>query len=78
MKVYYEICRTDNGFNGYAPSFPGFIAAGETLEETRETLLAGLRDHIQSMLDDGDPLPPEAIESGHTTVDIREAAGRHA
>ncbi len=76
MKVYYEICRTDNGFNAYAPCFPGFIAAGETLAETREALLAGLREHIQAMCDDGEPLPPEAIESGITTLDIREPAGQ--
>ncbi len=73
MKVYYEICRTENGFNGYSPAFPGFIAASDTLEDTREKLLAGLKLHIQSLVEDGEPMPPEAIESGHTTIDIMEA-----
>ena len=78
MKIYYEICRVDNGYNGYAPHFPGFMAAGETLEETREKLLSGLKLHIQSMVDDGDVLPPEAVESGHTTIEIQEAAVQNA
>ena len=74
MKVYYEICRTGNGYNGYAPCFPGFIAAGDTLEDTRDKLLTGLKMHIQALTDDGDDMPPEAIESGHTTIDIMELA----
>ncbi len=70
MKVYYEICRTEGGYNGFAPCFPGYIAAGKTLEETREKLLTGIRQHIQALADDGEPMPPEAVESGHTTIDL--------
>lgn len=74
MKVYYEICRTENGYNGYAPAFPGFIAADATLEATREKLLSGLKQHIHALAEDGDAMPPEAIESGHTTIEIPEMA----
>ena len=71
MKVYYEICRAGNGYNGYAPHFPGYLAAAETLAETREKLLTSLQEHIQALADDGEPMPEEAVESGHTTIEIR-------
>jgi len=38
--VVYE--RTDNGFSAYAPDLPCCIAAGYTLEETRELMQAVL------------------------------------
>ncbi|MDR3078025.1 MAG: hypothetical protein LBV15_04595 [Planctomycetota bacterium] len=72
MKVYYEIYRTDTGYAAHAPCFPGYLATDSTIEGVRRKMRKSLKAHIQWLADDGDPLPPEAVESGYLAIEIKE------
>jgi predicted RNase H-like HicB family nuclease len=53
--------RTVTGFSGYVPDLPGCVAAGATLEETRELLRQGIEIYIETLREDGEPVPPPSI-----------------
>ena len=60
-RVLIEIARTENGHYGaHAPDYPGCVAGGETLEETRRKMLKALEWHLESMLKDGEELPEDS------------------
>ena len=47
-----ERCPETNLYVGYVPGFPGAHSQGETLEELRDNL----REVIQMLLEDGEPV----------------------
>jgi predicted RNase H-like HicB family nuclease len=53
--VIYE--PTSTGFSAYAPDLPGCIATGRTLEQTRQRMHEAVELHLESMREDGDPIP---------------------
>ncbi len=53
--VIYE--RTGTGYSAYAPDVDGCVAAGDTIEETRELMAGALAMHLGAMRRDGDPIP---------------------
>lgn len=74
-KIIYGICKTGNGFNGFAPDYPGCLVAAETLEEVQKRLPLALKAHIQAMVEDNDPMPDEVenlVDGGILAVEIPE------
>jgi predicted RNase H-like HicB family nuclease len=65
--VIYEPTRT--GYSSFAPDLPGCIATGRTLEQTRQRMHDAIEVHLDSMREDGDPIP----DSSHV-VDMLEVA----
>jgi len=64
MKVTYlaVVHRGESGsFGLHVPDVPGFVTAGDTLEELMKNASEGLAFHLEGMLEDGiappDPLP---------------------
>lgn len=56
-------------YHGYVPSLPGCHTWGESVEETRTRLKDAIRVYIESLLDDGEPIPDEqGIEALETVV----------
>jgi len=53
--VIYE--KTDTGYSAYVPDLPGCIAAGDTLEQTRQLMLEAIEFHLAGMREDGDAIP---------------------
>ncbi len=53
--VIYEPTRT--GYSAYAPDLPGCIATGTTLEQTQQRMFEAIEIHLNSMREDGDPIP---------------------
>lgn len=53
--VIYE--QTGTGYSAYAPDLPGCIAAGSTLQETEELMRGAIEVHLESLREDGDPIP---------------------
>ncbi len=49
----------EGGFHAYVPSLPGCHTFGDTVEEARKNILEAIELHIQSMLEDGEPVPVE-------------------
>ena len=72
-EILYGICKTDNGYNGFAPDYPGCLVAADTLEEVRKCLPIVLESHIRAMLEDDDPMPDEfenLVAGGVLRVDV--------
>lgn len=73
--ILFGICKTGNGYNGFAPDYPGCFVAAATLEEVQERLPIALESHIRAMVEDNDPMPEEAenlVGGGVLSVDIPE------
>jgi len=49
--------RTATGWSAHAPDLPGCIAAGSTFEETEELIRGAIEMHLETMREDGDPIP---------------------
>jgi predicted RNase H-like HicB family nuclease len=62
VPVIYEPCA--GGYSAYVPDFPGCVAAGDSLPQTRDLILGALAMHITVMKEDGDVLPqhPSLVE----------------
>jgi predicted RNase H-like HicB family nuclease len=62
MAVYHftvVIEPDEQGLHAYVPALPGCHTFGDTVEEVRRNILEALELHIQSMLEDGEPIPVE-------------------
>jgi predicted RNase H-like HicB family nuclease len=51
----------EDGYSAYAPDLPGCIAAGKTLDETRELMRGAIEFHIRGLREDGDPVPEPSL-----------------
>ncbi len=53
----------EQGFHAYVPALPGCHTFGDTLDEARANILEALELHLQSMREDGEPVPvePESV-----------------
>ena len=68
--VVYE--RGPVSWGAYLPDLPGLAAVGDTLEEVQELIREGLEFHLESMLEDGDPIPDAVSRVGTLKTDIVE------
>ena len=57
MKHIAVIEQTGNGYGAYLPDLAGCIAAGDTLEETEQSIREAVVYHVGAMRENGDPAP---------------------
>ena len=55
------IGTTPQNYCGEAPDLPVCVSVGDTIEEMRRNMAEGMSMHVQSMVDDGDPLPERRV-----------------
>jgi predicted RNase H-like HicB family nuclease len=60
--VIYERAA-DGGIWGYAPDLPGATGKGDTLDEARESVTAGIAIWIDEMKKSGQPIPESTTVS---------------
>ena len=53
--VFFE--PTATGYSAHVPDLPGCVAAGQTLEETRELIREAIEFHIEGLRANGDAVP---------------------
>ena len=46
-----------NNYSAYVPDLPGCITTGRTLEEIKRNMVDAISLHLESMQEDGDPIP---------------------
>ena len=68
--VIFEKTRT--GWSAYCPDLPGLASLGSTFEEVQGLIREGLEFHLESMLEDGDPIPDPTTRVGIVKTDIVE------
>ena len=73
MKLTYAIVveQTPNNYAAYAPDVPGCVTTADSLDAIDAMMREALGLHIESMLEDGDPLP-------EPTLSIEEAIAFHS
>ena len=57
MEFIVLIEKSDNGYAAYLPDLPGCVAAGDTIDETKELIAEALASHLGILAEDGDPIP---------------------
>ncbi|HJR05893.1 MAG TPA: type II toxin-antitoxin system HicB family antitoxin [Pyrinomonadaceae bacterium] len=49
----------EEGFHAYAPALPGCHSWGATVDEARANIVEAMELHIESLREDGEPIPTE-------------------
>ena len=62
MKFYtFELViekeEEDEGYLAYSPTLPGCFSNGKTIEEARRNIREAVRQHVESLLTRGQPIP---------------------
>ena len=58
MKEFTAIYEwAGENYSAYMPDLPGCIACGDTLEETEELMKEAIELYIETLRDDGQPIP---------------------
>ena len=72
MKLTYAVAfeKAPNNWCAYVPDVPGCVSVGDTWEEMLEMIDEALTFHIESILEDGEPLPEPKMS-------IDDAIGYH-
>jgi predicted RNase H-like HicB family nuclease len=50
--------RAENNWAAYVPDLPGCSTTGATLEETERNIRQAIQDHLQTLREFGEPIPP--------------------
>ena len=60
MHQFTVIIEPDEGsYHAYVPALPGCHTFGDSVEEVRENIAEAIALHIESMQQDGEPIPAE-------------------
>lgn len=73
MNLTYAIVveQTPNNYAAYAPDVPGCVTTADSLDAIETMMREALGLHLESMLEDGDPLPEPKLS-------IEEAIAFHS
>jgi predicted RNase H-like HicB family nuclease len=58
------------GYVVTCPALPGLVTEGDTLEEAREMAADAIRCYIESLLEDGEPIPTDNPIVEEVTVEV--------
>ncbi len=75
MKYAVVIERTPNNYAAYVPDLPGCISVGDTEAEVLANIREAIELHLDSMREDGDPIPaPTTVATMVEIADQEDAA----
>jgi len=57
MRFAVIIEKGETSFGAYVPDLPGCIAAAETKEEVQRLIHEAIEFHVESLREDGQPIP---------------------
>jgi predicted RNase H-like HicB family nuclease len=64
--VFFE--QTATGYSAHVPDLPGCVAAGVTLEETRQLIREAIEFHIEGMKLHGEAIPEPTTLVEHLEI----------
>ena len=75
MKYAVVIERTPNNYAAYVPDLPGCVSVGDTEAEVLTNIREAIELHLDSMREDGDPIPaPTTVAAMVEITDQEDAA----
>lgn len=63
MKYMVVIEKSDKNYGAYVPDLPGCVAVGETRSEVRALIQEAIGIHLETLREEGDPIPAPATTS---------------
>lgn len=76
MKYAIVIEKAEHNYSAYVPDLPGCISTAKTLSEIRRLMKEGIEFHIDSMVRDGETVPPPTTVCDYVEVDVPQPQGR--
>ncbi len=58
MEYIVIVEQGDTSFGAYVPDLPGCVAVGETRDEAIDLIREAIEMHIDSLRENGEPVPP--------------------
>ncbi len=68
MRYAIVIEKAENNYAAYIPDLPGYVAAADTIEETKQLLREAVEIHIKGMKEDGLPIPEPTIQTDYLEI----------
>ncbi len=71
MSLKYAVIfeRAEENWAAYVPDLPGCMTTGRTLDETKVNIEEGIRGHIETLRQFGDPVPAPSSLAGEVEID---------
>jgi predicted RNase H-like HicB family nuclease len=64
----------EQGFHAYVPALPGCHSFGDTVEEAQANIHEAMELHVETMIEDGEPVPMQHDPVFITQISIPVAA----
>ncbi len=64
----------EHGFHAYVPALPGCHSFGDTVEEAQANIHEAMELHVETMIEDGEPVPMQHDPVFITQISIPVAA----
>ena len=61
FQIVIEREAEDEGYFAYTPNVPGCFSNGKTIEETKRNIREAIELYLESLVEDGLPIPQEDI-----------------
>ena len=71
MKYAVVVEKGEDSFGAHVPDLPGCVAVAETKDEVLELIQEAIEFHLESLREDGQPIPPPS--SSVEYVEVRAA-----
>jgi predicted RNase H-like HicB family nuclease len=68
MRYAIIIEKGERNCSAYVPDLPGCVAAGATIEETRQLIHEAIEFHLEGLREDGEAAPIPTTEVGYVEV----------
>ncbi len=57
FEIVIEKEPMDEGYLAYSPTLPGCFSNGQTIEEAKRNMREAIQQHLECLLEHGDPVP---------------------
>ena len=64
----------EHNYSAYVPDLPGCVATGHTREEVEKNMREAIILHLQSMIEDQEPIPTLHSSAGYIDVSLPGSA----
>ena len=57
FEIVIEKEPEDEGYLAFSPTLPGCFSNGQTIEQAKRNMREAIQQHLESLLEHGDPIP---------------------
>ena len=57
FEIVIEKEQEDEGYLAFSPTLPGCFSNGKTIEQAKRNMREAIQQHLESLLEHGDPIP---------------------